>query len=93
MLRGMHAVAAWLDFDLVTEGEMAALAALEYSLRDCYLGDFRERHTKKVVARAKIEKRQPKLEENFRPEGIPLAAFLKHMHQWDGLTDDRLPCV
>jgi hypothetical protein len=86
-------LAAWLDFDLVTEGEMAALAALEHSLRDCYLGNFRERHTKKVVARAKSEKRQPKLEEKFRPDGIPLAALLKHMHQRDGLTDDQLPCV
>jgi hypothetical protein len=84
---------AWLDFDLVTSGEMAALAALEHSLRDRYLGDFRERHTKKVVARAKSEKRTPKLEESFRPESIPLAALLKHMHQKDGLTDDQLPCV
>jgi hypothetical protein len=59
-------LAAWLDFDLVTAGEMAALAALEHSLRDCYLGDFRDRHNKKVVARAKNEKRLPKLEENFQ---------------------------
>ena len=47
---------AWLDFDLVTAGEMVALAALEHSLRDCYLGYFRERHTEEVVARAKRRK-------------------------------------
>jgi len=84
---------AWLDFDLVTAGEMAALAALEHSLRDCYLGDFRERHTKKVVARAKSEERLPTLKENFRPETIPLAALLEHMHRRGGLTDDQLPCI
>jgi hypothetical protein len=38
---------------------MAALGALEHSLRGCYLGYFRERHTEKVVARAKAEKRVP----------------------------------
>lgn len=86
-------LAAWLDFDLVTAGEMAALATLEHSLRDCYLSDFRDRHNKKVVARAKSEKRSPKLEENFRPESIRLDALLKHMYQRDGLTDDQLPCV
>jgi hypothetical protein len=31
----LHLV-AWLDFDLVTAGEMAALTALEHSLCDCY---------------------------------------------------------
>ena len=86
-------LAAWLDFDLVTAGEMAALVALEHSLRDCYLGDFRERHKKKIVARAKSEKRLPTLEENFKPEKIPLAALLRHMHERDGLTDDQLPYV
>ena len=86
-------LAAWLDFDLVTAGEMAALAALEHSLRDCYLGHFRDRHTKKVVARAKSEKREPTLKENFRPEKVPLAALLRHMHEHDELTDDQLPCV
>jgi hypothetical protein len=86
-------LAAWLDFDLVTTGEMAALAALEHSLRDCYLGDFRDRHNKKVVARAKSKKRSPKPDENFRPESIRLDALLKHMYQRDGLTDDKLPCV
>ena len=84
---------AWLDFDFVTAGELAALGALEHSLRDCYLGDFRERHTKKVVARAKNEKRQPKLEENFRPERILLTDLLRHMYQRDRLTDEQLPCV
>ena len=84
---------AWLDFDLVTAGELAAFGALEHSLRDCYLGDFRERHTKKVLARAKCEKRSPRLDENFRPETVPLASLLRHMYQRDGLTDNRLPCV
>ena len=86
-------LAAWLDFDLVTAAEMAALAALEHSLRACYLGDFRERHNKKAVAKAKSEKRELKLEENFRPERISLATLLRHMHERDGLTDDQLPCV
>lgn len=86
-------LAAWLDFDLVTAGEMAALATLEHSLRDCYLGYFRDRHTKKVVEKANNEKRSPKLEENFRPERISLAALLRHMHERDGLTDDQLPFV
>lgn len=86
-------LAAWLDFDLVTAGEMAALAALEQSLRDCYLGYFRERHTAKVVARAKAEKREPTLKENFRPETVPLAMLLRHMHEQDGLIDDRLSSV
>jgi hypothetical protein len=84
---------AWLDLDLVTAGEMAALAALEHSLRDCYLGDFRERHNKRIVAKAKSEKRSLTLEENFRPEGITLAALLQHMHERDGLTDNQLPFV
>lgn len=84
---------AWLDFDLVAAGEMAALAALEHSLRDCYLGHFRDEHLKKVVARAKSERRDPTLKENFRPETVPLAKFLSHMHTQDGLTDEQLPCV
>jgi hypothetical protein len=86
-------LAAWLDFDLVTIGEMAALAALEHSLRDCYLGDFRERHIKKVAARAKSKKRPPTIKENFRPDSISLFALLEHMHRRDGLTDDQLPYV
>jgi hypothetical protein len=86
-------LAAWLDFDLVTAGEMAALAALEHSLRDCYLGYFRERHTEKVLARAKSQKREPTLKENFQPETVPLARLLQHLHEQDGLTDDHLPCV
>jgi hypothetical protein len=84
---------AWLDFDLVTAGEMAALAALEHSLRDCYLGYFRERHKKRIVAKAASEKRSPTLAENFRPERVLLADLLQHMHKQDGLTDDQLPCV
>ncbi len=86
-------LAAWLDFDLVVAGEMAALAALELSLRDCYLGYFRERHTEKVRARAKSEKREPKLSENFRAERVGLADLLRHMPERDGLTNDQLPCV
>jgi hypothetical protein len=86
-------LAAWLDFDLVTAGEMAAFAALEHSLRDCYLGDFRARHTEKVVARAKSEKRLPTLKENFEPKNVSLFALIEHMHRRDGLTDDLLPCV
>jgi hypothetical protein len=84
---------AWLDFDFVTAGEMAAFAALEHSLRDCYLGDFRERHTQKVFATAQSQKRSPTLKENFQPQSIRLDALLKHMYQRDGLTDDQLPCV
>src|ERR1051326_7620046 len=84
---------AWLDFDLVTAGDMAALAALEHSLRDCYLGYFREQHIKKVVGKAASEKRSPTLAENFRPERVLLADLLRHMHKRDGLTDDQLPCV
>lgn len=86
-------LAAWLDFDLVTAGEMAALAALEHSLRDCYLGHFRDQHTKKVIARAASRRRQSMLKENFRSETVPFAALLQHMHEHDGLTDGQLPCV
>lgn len=84
-------LAAWLDFDLVTAAELAAFAALEHSLRDCYLGFFREQHATKAVARARNA--GLKIGKNFRPEGIPLAMLLKHMHQRDGLTDDQLTCV
>ena len=80
----LHLV-AWLDFDLITSGEMAALAALEHSLRDCYLGHFREEHNKAVVAKAAKAKRSPTLKENFRPESVSLAALLRHMHEHDGL--------
>jgi len=84
---------AWLDFDLVTAGEMAALAALEHSLRDCYLGYFRKQHTEQIIAKAKSEKRSPTLKENFRPEQITLAALLRHMPEGDCLTNDQLPFV
>lgn len=84
---------AWLDFDLITSAEMAALAALEHSLRDCYLGHFREQHNKAIVAKAVKEKRLPSVEENFKPEKIPLAVLLRHMHEHDGLTDDKVSCV
>ncbi len=88
----LHLV-AWLDFDLITSGEMAALAALEHSLRDCYLGHFREEHNKAVVAKAAKAKRSPTLKENFRPESVSLAALLRHMHEHDGLRNDQLPFV
>jgi hypothetical protein len=88
----LHLV-AWLDFDLITSGEMAALAALEHSLRDCYLGHFREQHNKAVVVKAAKEKRSPTLKESFRPERISLAALLRHMHEHDDLGDDQLPFV
>lgn len=84
---------AWLDFDLVTAGEMAALAALEHSLRDCYLGHFQRQHLEQIVEKAKREKRKPRLNENFRPEKVTLFTLLQHMHEQDGLTDDQLPCV
>jgi hypothetical protein len=84
---------AWFDFDLVTAGELAALAALEHVLRDCYLGELRERHTRKVVAKAAREKRDPTAKEAFKPESIKLAVLLNHMVESDGLTDDQLPCV
>jgi len=84
---------AWLNFDLVTAGETAAFGALELSLRDCYLSWFQERHIERVVARARGEKRKPTLRENFRPERVQLASLLRHMHERDDLTDDRLPCV
>lgn len=86
-------LAAWLDFDLITAAEMASLSALEHSLRDCYLGEFHAQHMKKMVARAKSEKREPRLNENFRPESISLNSLLQYMHQRDGLSDDQLPCV
>jgi hypothetical protein len=84
---------AWLDFELVSAGDMAALAALNHSLRDCYLGYFREQHTKRVMDKARRKNRSPTLSENFRPEIISLTALLLHMPKRDGLTDDQLPCV
>ncbi|WP_051956084.1 hypothetical protein [Beijerinckia mobilis] len=86
-------LAAWLDFDLVVAGEMAAFAALEHSLRDRYLNSFRQRHMEKVIARAKREKREPMLNENFRHDSVKLSDLLQHMHQHDKLTDDLLPCI
>lgn len=86
-------LAAWLDFDLTTAGDLAAFGALEHSLRDCYLGYFRKQHTKKIVARAKNENRSPRVDENFRPEKVPLAALLQHMYKCDGLTEEQLSCV
>ena len=86
-------LAAWLDFDLVTAGETAALAALEHSLRDCYLQDFKDRHDKKVVAKAESEKRSPTPKECFQSKNVSFFNLLEHMHKHDGLTDDKLPFV
>lgn len=84
---------AWLDFDLVTAAESAAFAALEFSLRSCYLGYFQRRHLEKVIARAESEKRSPELKENFKPQNIKLSDLLHHMVKVDGLTDEKLPCA
>ena len=84
---------AWLDFDVVTAGELAALAALEHVLRDCYLGELRERHTRRVVAKAALENRDPTAKEAFKPETVKFSVLLNHMVVGDGLTDDQLPCV
>jgi len=84
---------AWLDFDVITAGELAALAALEHVLRDCYLGKFREKHNKRIAEKAQKEKRSPNIKEQFRPERIPFADLTKYMVESDGLTDDKLPSV
>lgn len=84
---------AWLDFDLITAGELAACAALEYVLRDCYLGRMRDEHNKEVAAKVAKGKQSSDRKAAFRPERVPLACLTKYMVKSDGLTDDKLPCI
>lgn len=86
-------LAAWLDFDLVMAAKLAAFAALEYSLRDRYLGYFREQHIRKSVAQAKNKKREQEIKACFRSESISFGSLLKHMYLQDDLTNDKLACA
>jgi hypothetical protein len=84
---------AWLDFDVITAGELAALSALEHVLRDCYLGKMRERHNKKLAEKVTKTNRPPGPNPAFRPEKVPFADLLKYMVECDALTDAKLPCA
>jgi hypothetical protein len=80
---------AWLYFDLIKAGELAALVALELALKDCY-----GREAKSKAANKRKKKGKNKLE--FKAKGsddyVSFAGLLTHLLD-DGLTDDKIPVV
>jgi hypothetical protein len=84
---------AWIDFDLVTAGEMAALSAFEHVLRDCYFGKERDRRRARVVDKAAREKRKATKREVKWIERISFADLCNYMIERDGLTDDKVGLV
>ena len=72
----------WLDADIIIAGEMAAFAALELAMNDCY--------RPAVIAARKPLKPSPKPAD---PPKVSLAQMLDHMVRKDGVTDALLPIV
>ncbi len=66
---------AWLDYELIKAGELVALTALEFSLKERYAFQILE-------LRQKTRKKS---------QLISLRDVLKHMVEVDGLTNDDIP--
>jgi hypothetical protein len=76
---------AWVDFDLIKTGELAALIALEYAVRDRYA------HRSKARRPAKSQKKKINLD--AKVETFPFTDLLKFMAEHDGLTDQKIPVI
>lgn len=74
---------AWIRYDVIKAGELAAFAALELALRDCYWCEFKE---KKV----ELKKNAPEYMKGKRINSFLLPG-LRFMVDYDGLRDEVLP--
>ena len=72
---------AWLGFDIVKAGELAALVALELALQNQYGGEARKLRP------------PPKVTKPEGPGSLGLRSLLKYMIEHDGLTAVALPSL
>ena len=71
---------AWIDRDFIKAGELAALIALEYAVKDRYGHKAPKPNKKKKMSDLKVET-------------APFADLLKFMVEHDGLTNERIPMI
>lgn len=71
---------AWIDLDLIKAGELAALIALEYAVKDRYGHKAPKPNKKKKMSDLKVET-------------APFADLLRYMVKHDGLTDEKIPVI
>jgi len=85
------AILSWIDDDLYVAAEMAALSALEHSLRDCYLGDEKQRRLKRAAERARQKDGTLTEEDNEKAGRVLFTDLLSIMVREEKLTDDTIP--
>jgi hypothetical protein len=84
---------AWIDFDLITAGELAALATLEYVLRDCYLRNETDRRRHIITEEESRTKKPPRKGQLRWIEQAGFTDLLTYMVEHDGLTDEKVPMI
>ena len=76
---------AWFDRDFIKAGELAALIALEYAVRDRYA------HKIKAMRTPKPQKKKIKLDSKV--ETVPFADLLKFVPEHDCLADEKISVI
>ncbi|MBX3617480.1 MAG: hypothetical protein KF839_10150 [Nitrosomonas sp.] len=76
---------AWIRYDVIKAGELAAFAALELALRDRYWCEFQDK-------RKELLKKDKKSVPKYMLNGVNsfLSAGLRFMVDYDGLNDEKL---
>lgn len=76
---------AWFDFDVIKAGELMALTALEFAVRDRYGANEMQRRRALTGKRQTASKRQD--------PNIKFSDLVRYMVDRDGLTESLLPMI